>query len=189
MTHRIECSADQDRTAEKLGRAYAEHRGTHGHQAPEAQFQPDREQQQDDAQLRERVDRMGIGDGHVIEPAELVGQPAQAGGTDDHADNDEPDDGGNPEAGEGGNHDAGCAEDDQGVAEARRAEFSLHGCSSALFVTPAKAWLDMSKGGGPAQAGMTLEGRHDVTEWRGPDRRWRRTGRSDGGPPVRQGRL
>ena len=49
-------AADQHRAADQLGAADAEHRPAHAPQSAEADVQPGREQQQDDAELGERLD-------------------------------------------------------------------------------------------------------------------------------------
>ena len=61
---------------EQLGRADAEHQPPHPPQPPERQLQPDREEQQDDAELGERLDRVGVGDGDIVEPGQ-PGRPAR----------------------------------------------------------------------------------------------------------------
>ena len=90
------------------------------HKPPEAKLEPDREQQQDDAELGERLDRLGVGDGERSSATGCVArQRAEPGRPDQHADQDEADHRADPEAGEGRDDDPGRAEDHQRVAEAR----------------------------------------------------------------------
>ena len=51
---------DQQRRGEQLAGADSEHQPPHPPQAPEAQLQPDREEQQDDAEFGERLDRVEL---------------------------------------------------------------------------------------------------------------------------------
>ena len=63
------------------------------HSRRKRQLEPDREQQQDDAELGERLDRLGVGDGDVVQPRIAVRSARPApNGPDQHADEDEADD-------------------------------------------------------------------------------------------------
>ena len=108
--------------AEQLGGADAEHQPAHAPQPAERQLEPDREQQQDDAELGERLDRVRVGDRHVVEPGMSPVERAEPGRPDDHADQDEADDRRDPKPREGRDDDPGGAEDHQRVAEARGRE-------------------------------------------------------------------
>ena len=91
----------------------------HRHQAAKAELQPDREQQQDDAELGERLDAFRVGDRDPFEPGIAAGQRAQAERPGDDPDQDEADDRVDLEAGEGRDDDPGRAEDGQRVAQCR----------------------------------------------------------------------
>ncbi len=97
--------------------ADAEDQPAHPPEPAERQFQPDREEQQDDAELGERLDRMGVGDRDVVEPGRLLAELAEPERPDQHADQDEADDRADPEAGEGRDDDPGRAEDHERVAK------------------------------------------------------------------------
>ena len=71
---------------EQLGRADPEHQPPHRPQAAEGELEPDREEQEDDAELGERLDRLGVGDGDIVEPGHLAGHRAEPGRADQQAD-------------------------------------------------------------------------------------------------------
>ena len=77
----------EDQAAEReFGRADAEHQLSKLPQAAERQFEPDREKQQDDAELGEKADILGRGNGDVPEPGIVVGEQTEARRPDEQAD-------------------------------------------------------------------------------------------------------
>ena len=106
----------------QLAGADAEDEPPHPPEPAERQLQPDREEQHDDAELRERLDRMGVADRDVVEPGRPVAELAEPERPDQDADQDEADDRADPDPREGGNDDPGRAQDDERVGKAGGAE-------------------------------------------------------------------
>jgi hypothetical protein len=108
--------------------ADTEHHRAHPDQAPKAQLQPDRKQQEDDAQLGKPLDPFRIADRNPIQPGIAVRQCAQPEWAGNDADQDETDNRINLEPGEGGNNDPRCTKDGQRVTQRRgNMEFARHG--------------------------------------------------------------
>ncbi len=87
--HQQEQAGQHRGRQQDLGRAQAEDQAPHGFQTLEGQFEPDREQQEDDAELGQAVRRMGTrhGKGRRLRP--LMGDLAHDVGPEQHADQQE----------------------------------------------------------------------------------------------------
>ena len=126
FAEQVEPGLDRNRATGELGGADSEHQPPHRPQPAERQLEPDREEQEHDAELGERFDPVRVGDGDVVEPRILPGQRAEPGRADQHADEDEADDRADADSGKGGDDDPGGAEDHQRVAVTGRAETGVH---------------------------------------------------------------
>ena len=118
LAQRQERQADDRAGAQQLRRADAEDQAAHRPQPPEGQLQPDGEEEEDDAELRHRLDRAGLGNGDVGQPGQgfdLAAQPERADG---HADQDEADDRADPQPGEQRDDEPRRAQDDERVGQA-----------------------------------------------------------------------
>ena len=119
--------AGEDRgRSEQLGGPGAKHQPAHAPQPPERKLQPNRKQQQDDAQLGKWLDRVGIGDGHIVEPRLRRSHRAKAVRPDQHYDQDEADDRADAEPRKSRDDDARGAKDDQRVGKAGSREVVVH---------------------------------------------------------------
>ncbi len=77
--------ADEQHRQEDLRRADAEHRAPHRPQPVEREFEPDQEEQEDDAHLGEGAHMLGIGEGDHRQPGKGRAEMAKAAGPEDHA--------------------------------------------------------------------------------------------------------
>src|SRR6185369_16616967 len=111
---------------EQFSRARPEHQSPHSPQPSERQLEPDREEQQNYAELGKGLDAVGVRDGDIVQPRMITRERPKPVRADEHADQDEADDRTDSDPGEGRNDDPGGAQDDEGVAEARRAEFAFY---------------------------------------------------------------
>ena len=98
-------------------RAQPEHQPPHLPQSLERQFQPDGEQQEDDPELRERFERLGVGNGYMRQPWPFEDEATEAVGTDRYSDENEADDRRDAETGEDRNDDPRRAEDHQRIGQ------------------------------------------------------------------------
>ena len=78
--------ADRGRGQHHLQAAQAEHQAAHGEQAPQRQFEADEEQQEDDAEIGDEGDLFLAGHGEPIHHRRMLGQPAEAVGTEQRTD-------------------------------------------------------------------------------------------------------
>jgi hypothetical protein len=73
----VKSRSDQNRRGKQLGRADPEDQPPHRPEAAEGEFEPDREEQQDHAELGERLDRLGVRNGDVVKPRHRGGHRAE----------------------------------------------------------------------------------------------------------------
>ena len=141
--------ANQQRATQQFHRTQPEDRAAHRPQPSERQLQPDREQQQHDAEFGEGFKPNRVADGDVGQPWMCIDGRAQPVWPDHHADQDEPDHRGNPEPREQRDDDPGSGEDYQRIAKRRRGHEghrSGHTCVVAMrraLVTPWRLKITM----------------------------------------------
>jgi hypothetical protein len=109
-----------------LQAAEAEDEVAHAPQAVERQFEPDREQEEDHAELGETPHAVDVGYHGEREPAHLVLEQAESEGADDPADDQVAEDGAHSETMEKRHDDPGRDQEDHELAKIRDALCLLH---------------------------------------------------------------
>ena len=126
LSHHRQCDGERGADDKQFHRPETEDQFAHLPQAVEAQFQTDCEQQENDPELGERLQCVGIGYGYMIQPGVLEHHAPQAIGADCNPDKDKADDRRHAKTREDRDDQPRRAKDDERVRNRRACKFS--GC-------------------------------------------------------------